>query len=56
LKGEKGGSLFVDPALRPGSRVVTEGRALLKDGDRVDAQLEPAGDGGTKVAGMGIGP
>jgi len=35
LKGEKGGSLFVDPALRPGSRVVTEGRALLKDGDRV---------------------
>jgi RND family efflux transporter MFP subunit len=51
LKGERGGSLFVDPALRPGSRVVTEGRALLKDGDRVDAQLEAAGDAGTKVAG-----
>ncbi|HEY7376450.1 MAG TPA: efflux RND transporter periplasmic adaptor subunit [Polyangia bacterium] len=53
LKGERGGSLFVDPALHAGSHVVTEGRALLKDGDRVDAQLEAAGDGGTKVAGIG---
>jgi hypothetical protein len=35
--------------------VVTEGRALLKDGDRVDAQLEAAGDAGTKVAGLGLG-
>jgi RND family efflux transporter MFP subunit len=51
LRGEHGGSLFVEPTLRPGSHVVTEGRALLKDGDRVDAQLEPAGDAGTKVAG-----
>jgi RND family efflux transporter MFP subunit len=55
LKGEKGGSLFVEPALRAGSHVVTEGRALLKDGDRVDAQLEAAGDAGTKVAGLGLG-
>jgi len=54
LKGEKGGSLFVEPALRAGSHVVTEGRALLKDGDRVDAQLEAAGDAGTKVAGLGL--
>jgi hypothetical protein len=53
LKGERGGSLFLEPALRAGSHVVTEGRALLKDGDRVDAQLETAGDGGTKVAGIG---
>ena len=53
LKGEKAGSLFVDPALPAGSHVVTEGRALLKDGDRVDAQLEAAGDAGTKVAGIG---
>ena len=52
LKGESGGSLFIDPALRPGSHVVTEGRALLKDGDRVDAQLEAAGDAGTKLAGI----
>ena len=40
VKGERGGSLFLDPALPPGSRVVTEGRALLKDGDRVEAKLE----------------
>jgi len=52
LKGERGGSLFVDQTLRPGSHVVTEGRALLKDGDRVDAQLEAAGDAGTKLAGI----
>jgi membrane fusion protein, multidrug efflux system len=33
--GEVGGSLFVDRSLAPGSQVVTEGRALLNDGDRV---------------------
>ena len=38
--GERGGSLFVEPSLAPGSRVVTEGRALLDDGDRVEAKLE----------------
>jgi multidrug efflux pump subunit AcrA (membrane-fusion protein) len=53
VQGERGGRLFVEPALRPGSRVVTEGRALLRDGDRVEAQLEAAPDGGTKVAGIG---
>ena len=51
LKGERGGSLFLDPALRPGSHVVTEGRALLKDGDRVEAQLEAAAPPTVKVAG-----
>jgi RND family efflux transporter MFP subunit len=51
LEGERGGSLFLDPALPPGSRVVTEGRALLKGGDRVDAQLEGA-DAGVTVAGI----
>jgi membrane fusion protein (multidrug efflux system) len=40
VKGERGGNLFVDPSLAPGSRIVTEGRALLKDGDRVEAKLE----------------
>jgi RND family efflux transporter MFP subunit len=40
VQGERGGSLFLDPGLPAGSRVVTEGRALLKDGDRVDARLE----------------
>jgi hypothetical protein len=47
--GERGGSLFVDPKLGAGAQVVTEGRALLQDGDRVEAKLEritPVGDGG----------
>jgi membrane fusion protein (multidrug efflux system) len=39
LLGELAGRLFVDPSLKAGSRVVTEGRALLKDGDAVAAQL-----------------
>ena len=38
--GERDGNLYVDPALRAGSRVVTEGRGLLKDGDRVEAKLD----------------
>jgi hypothetical protein len=35
VKGEIGGSLFVDTTLSPGTRVVVEGRELLDDGDRV---------------------
>jgi RND family efflux transporter MFP subunit len=37
-KGELGGSVFVDAALAPGTLVVTEGRGLLSDGDRVQAK------------------
>jgi RND family efflux transporter MFP subunit len=37
VQGEVGGRLFLDPALAPGALVVTEGRALLDDGDRVTA-------------------
>ena len=40
VKGERGGSLFLDRSLAPGSRVVTEGRALLRDGDVVAAKLD----------------
>lgn len=40
VKGERGGSLFLDASLPAGAHVVTEGRALLQDGDRVDAKLE----------------
>jgi RND family efflux transporter MFP subunit len=40
VKGELGGSLFVDTALAEGSRIVTEGRALLVDGDHVSAKTE----------------
>lgn len=43
VKGERGGSLFVEPKLQAGAHVVTEGRALLKDGDRVEARLEMSG-------------
>jgi membrane fusion protein, multidrug efflux system len=38
VKGEAGGSVYVDTALAPGTPVVTEGRALLEDGDRVAAR------------------
>jgi RND family efflux transporter MFP subunit len=40
VKGERGGDLFLDPSLPSGTHVVTEGRALLKDGDRVEAKLD----------------
>ncbi|HEY1811777.1 MAG TPA: efflux RND transporter periplasmic adaptor subunit [Kofleriaceae bacterium] len=47
--GEIDGELYFDPkALPAGTRVVTEGRALLSDGDRVDAKPDsapPAGSG-----------
>ena len=43
--GERAGSLFVDGALVSGSRVVTEGRGALADGDRVEAKLEPFAGG-----------
>jgi len=38
VKGEIGGTLYVDSALAAGTEVVTEGRALLEDGDRVAAK------------------
>jgi RND family efflux transporter MFP subunit len=41
VMGEVGGSLYVDPTLVPGARVVVEGRALLEDGDAVTAKLSP---------------
>ncbi len=40
--GEAAGNLFVDPTLKPGAHVVTEGRTLLKDGDHVMAHKEIA--------------
>jgi RND family efflux transporter MFP subunit len=46
VKGEMGGSLFVDTSLAPESLVVTEGRALLVNGDRV----EPHESADVKVA------
>jgi RND family efflux transporter MFP subunit len=40
--GERGGSLFVASTLAPGTQVVTQGRSLLANNDRVDARLERA--------------
>ncbi len=59
ILGEQGSDLFVETALAPGVRVVTEGRATLEDGDRVapketayepepvDGRPPPSGSGGT---------
>jgi RND family efflux transporter MFP subunit len=38
MKGEIGGSLFLDAELKAGTKIVTEGRALLNDGDKVVAK------------------
>ena len=43
VKGEAGGSLFLDPALPAGAAGVVEGRALLEDGDSVTVKEMPAG-------------
>jgi RND family efflux transporter MFP subunit len=40
--GERGGSLFVKPELAAGVQVVTQGRSLLENNDRVVAKLEIA--------------
>ena len=42
LVGERDGSLFLDGKLAPGSLVVTEGRAMVNEGDRVTALEAPA--------------
>lgn len=41
VMGEIGGSVFLATDVKPGSRVVTDGRALLEDGDRVAARTPP---------------
>lgn len=40
--GERGGSLFVKPELKAGSQVVTLGRSLLANNDRVTAKIDTA--------------
>jgi RND family efflux transporter MFP subunit len=42
VKGEREGRLYLEPSLKAGSRVVTEGRALLNDNDRVTSSLDAA--------------
>lgn len=50
VEGEREGRLFVEPALAPGSQVVSQGRALLDDGDRVAATVEAAPARGAEAA------
>ncbi len=40
--GERGGAIFVEPVVKPGSRVVTEGRSGLHDGEAVIAKTDMA--------------
>lgn len=42
VKGEAGGSLFLDSGLAAGTAVVAEGRGLLEDGDSVTVKEETA--------------
>jgi RND family efflux transporter MFP subunit len=51
VTGERGASLFLETKLGAGSHVVTEGRALLADGDRVSAKLETFGGAETAAEG-----
>jgi RND family efflux transporter MFP subunit len=57
--GERGGDIYFDPGLlAAGAQVVTEGRALLSDGDPVRASIEaprppPGADGGARGGGFG---
>ncbi len=41
VKGELGGNLFVEESLPAGTLVVTEGRALLNEGDHVSTKTAP---------------
>jgi len=55
--GERGGQIFLGPALAAGSHVITEGRALLRDGDHVHALLVAwDGPGPTPVRMAGARP
>jgi RND family efflux transporter MFP subunit len=53
VKGESGASVFLDlGVLKPGTKVVTEGRALLSDGDKVAAKVTvPATTGAGAASG-----
>jgi RND family efflux transporter MFP subunit len=52
VKGEREGHLFLEPALKPRTRVVTEGRGQLSDNDRVIAANldQPSQPGSTSTA------
>jgi multidrug efflux pump subunit AcrA (membrane-fusion protein) len=37
--GEIGGALYLEPSFKPGTKVVAEGRSVLKDGDTVSEKF-----------------
>jgi RND family efflux transporter MFP subunit len=47
IEGEQGSDVFLDTTLEPGTRVVTEGRATLNDGDRVEPKVVAYGNEGS---------
>jgi len=49
MLGEQGSDLFVDPLLKPGTAVVTEGQFLLEDGERVAPKQVPYGKAQAKA-------
>jgi RND family efflux transporter MFP subunit len=54
VQGEYAGTLYLDPQLRSGSRIVTEGRSLLNDGDQVTAKLAAAVPSAPASSGAGV--
>jgi membrane fusion protein (multidrug efflux system) len=57
VKGELSGLLYCEPDLAPGTNVVSEGRALLNDNDKVNAALEkaaPAASAASSVRGANV--
>ncbi len=57
IQGEEGSHLYLQTTLEPGSRVVTEGRAILGDGDRVVFKDVPFSDSsGHEATSHGVAP
>jgi membrane fusion protein (multidrug efflux system) len=49
VEGELGGTVFLDTSLQPGTQVVSEGRAILADGDAVAVKQIPFSVGSAAV-------
>jgi membrane fusion protein, multidrug efflux system len=51
VRGEATGTLYLEPSLPAGAHIVTEGRSLLVDGDKVVAKLEGSNQAPRATAG-----
>ena len=54
VRGERGGSLFIDPALKSGSLIVLEGRESVSEGDKVQAKRQQVAAGGELEHGSAV--